>query len=186
MQYNHFFFEFYYISSFLQEKIFLENLRSFFFKIKFHFILKNNISNRILFLLKIMLLKKLMNNKISFLFNKYLLKKKQLKIGGFFEIGNQKLYDFFLMCFLYSLPKLIFFSKTFFFLYDFKFDRYADLFFFLNKILFFNYFSYNLDYNSYYEFFENTAFHLKIKVSTCFKYYYLNRDLFRLSGLNIV
>jgi hypothetical protein len=133
-----------------------------------------------------MLLKKITNNQISFIYNKYLLKNKDLKVGGWVQLGHQKLYDFFLMCFLYSLPKLIFYSNTFFYLYDIKYNKYMDFFLVLNKFLFFNYFSSSLDYYYYYEFFENVIFQLKMKVSTCFKYYLINRDLFRLIGLNII
>jgi hypothetical protein len=133
-----------------------------------------------------MLLKKITNNQISYISNKYLVKNKNLRIGGWLQLGHQKLYDFFLICFLYSLPKFIFYSNTFFYLYDFKFDRYMDLFLVFNKFLFLNYFSWNLDYYYYYEFFENVTFQLKIKVSTCFKYYLINRDLLRLVGLNVI
>jgi carbonic anhydrase len=82
MQYHFFFFEFYYLSGFLQEKVFLKNLKNYFYNLKLHFVLKNHFSNRILFLLKIMLLKKITNNQISYISNKYLVKNKNLRIGG--------------------------------------------------------------------------------------------------------
>jgi hypothetical protein len=185
-QYHFSFFESYYLSSFVWEKIFYFHLKNFFHNLTLHFILKNNFSNRILFLLKIMLLKKITNNKISFVYNKFLLKNKNLKIGGWVQLGNQKLYNFFLILFFYSLPKFVFHSSTFFYLYDSKYDCYVDLFFWINKFLFLNYFTLSMDYYNYYEFFENVIFQLKIRVSTCFKYYLINRDLFRLVGLNIL
>jgi hypothetical protein len=137
-----------------------------------------------------MLIEKLTNNKVKFVYNSNLLKKKKMKVGGYLVISKQKIYSFLLMLFYYSLPKLVYSIdiklNNYYSFYNIKWNIYSVLFLSLTKFLFFNFFSYNLDYYKYYNFFENAIYKLKIKVSTSFKYYLINRDLFRLIGLNLI
>ena len=187
---NFLFFNYSYLTSLLQDKL-LHNVFTFYFlNLKFYFLLKNENQNRFLFLLKLMLIEKLTNNKLKFVYNAYLLKKKKMKVGGFLVVSKQKIYSLLLMLFHYSLPKLVYSIdiklNNYYFFYNPKWNIYSVLFFTLTKFLFLNYFSYNLDYYKYYNFFENSIYKLKIKVSTSFKYYLINRDLFRLIGLNLI
>jgi len=187
---NFLFFNSSYLSSLLQDKLLCNTLNFYFLNLKFYFLLKNENQNRFLFLLKLMLIEKLTNNKLQFIYNAYLLKKKKMKVGGFLIVSKQKIYSLLLIIFHYSLPKLIYSIdiklNNYYFFYNTKWNIYSVLFFTLTKFLFINYFSYNLDYYKYYSFFENSIYKLKIKVSTSFKYYLINRDLFRLIGLNLI
>jgi hypothetical protein len=179
-----------FLSSILGEKLLLNNKSLYYNYIKFYFLLKNEGSNRFLFLLKIMLIEKLTNNKIKFVYNANLLKKKKMKVGGYLVVSKQKIYSLLLMIFYYSLPKLVYSLdinlNNYYTFYNTKWNIYSVLFLSLTKFLFFNFFSHNLDYYKYYNFFENAIYKLKIKVSTSFKYYLINRDLFRLIGFNII
>lgn len=95
-----------------------------------------------------------------------------------------------LILFYYSLPKLIYSIdlklNNYYCFYDTKYNKYSSLFLLFTKFLFLNFFTYTLDYYKYYNFFESAVYKLKIKVSTNFKYYLINRDLFRLLGLNVI
>jgi len=187
---NFLFFNYSYLASLLQDKLLCNVLNFYFLNLKFYFLLKNENQNRFLFLLKLMLIEKLTNNKLKFIYNAYLLKKKKMKVGGYLVVSKQKIYSLLLMIFHYSLPKLVYSIdiklNNYYFFYNPKWNIYSVLFFTLTKFLFLNYFSYNLDYYKYYNFFENSIYKLKIKVSTSFKYYLVNRDLFRLIGLNLI
>jgi len=187
---NFLFFNYSYLTSLLQDKLLCNILNFYFFNLKFYFLLKNENQNRFLFLLKLMLIEKLTNNKLKFIYNAYLLKKKKMKVGGFLMVSKQKIYSLLLIIFHYSLPKLVYSIdiklNNYYFFYNPKWNIYSVFFFTLTKFLFLNYFSYNLDYYKYYNFFENSIYKLKIKVSTSFKYYLINRDLFRLIGLNLI
>jgi hypothetical protein len=187
---NFLFFNYSFLASILQDKLFISVSTFYYNNIKFYFLLKNDSSNRFLFLLKLMLIEKLTNNKVKFVYNANLLKKKKMKVGGYLVISKQKIYSFLLMLFYYSLPKLVYSIdiklNNYYLFYNIKWNIYSVLFLSLTKFLFFNFFSYNLDYYKYYNFFENAIYKLKIKVSTSFKYYLINRDLFRLVGLNLI
>lgn len=187
---NFLFFNYSFLASILQDKLFISVSTFYYSNIKFYFLLKNDSSNRFLFLLKLMLIEKLTNNKVKFVYNSNLLKKKKMKVGGYLVISKQKIYSFLLMLFYYSLPKLVYSIdiklNNYYSFYNIKWNIYSVLFLSLTKFLFFNFFSYNLDYYKYYNFFENAIYKLKIKVSTSFKYYLINRDLFRLIGLNLI
>jgi hypothetical protein len=187
---NFLFFNYSFLASILQDKLFISVSTFYYNNIKFYFLLKNDSSNRFLFLLKLMLIEKLTNNKVKFVYNANLLKKKKMKVGGYLVISKQKIYSFLLMLFYYSLPKLVYSIdiklNNYYSFYNIKWNIYSVLFLSLTKFLFFNFFSYNLDYYKYYNFFENAIYKLKIKVSTSFKYYLINRDLFRLVGLNLI
>jgi hypothetical protein len=187
---NFLFFNYSFLASILQDKLFISVSTFYYNNIKFYFLLKNDSSNRFLFLLKLMLIEKLTNNKVKFVYNSNLLKKKKMKVGGYLVISKQKIYSFLLMLFYYSLPKLVYSIdiklNNYYSFYNIKWNIYSVLFLSLTKFLFFNFFSYNLDYYKYYNFFENAIYKLKIKVSTSFKYYLINRDLFRLIGLNLI
>ncbi len=179
-----------FLSSVLNDKLFISNTTSYYNNIKFYFLLKNEGNNRFLFLLKLMLIEKLTNNKMKFVYNANLLKKKKMKVGGYLVISKQKIYSFLLMLFYYSLPKLVYSLdiklNNYYTFYNVKWNIYSVLFLSLSKFLFLNFFTYNLDYYKYYNFFENSIYKLKIKVSTSFKYYLINRDLFRLTGFNMI
>jgi hypothetical protein len=179
-----------FLSSILNDKLSIISNDFYFNNLKFYFLLKNDNNNRFLFLLKLMLIEKLSNNKVKFVYNANLLKKKKMKVGGYLIISKQKIYSFILMLFYYSLPKLIYSIdiqlNNYYSFYNTKWNIYSVLFLSLTKFLFLNFFSYNLDYYKYYNFFENAIYKLKIKVSTSFKYYLINRDLFRLIGLNLI
>ncbi len=187
---NFLFFNYSFLASILQDKLFISVSTFYYNNIKFYFLLKNDSSNRFLFLFKLILNKKLTKNKIKFFYNSNLLKKKKMKVGGYLVISKQKIYSFLLMLFYYSLPKLVYSIdiklNNYYSFYNIKWNIYSVLFLSLTKFLFFNFFSYNLDYYKYYNFFENAIYKLKIKVSTSFKYYLINRDLFRLIGLNLI
>lgn len=178
------------LSSLMMDKLNNINFSFFYNNIKFYFILKNENQNRFLFLLKLMLIEKLTNNKIRFIYNSNLLKKKKMKIGGFLLVSKQKIYSLLLILFYYSLPKLIYSIdlklNNYYCFYDTKYNKYSSLFLLFTKFLFLNFFTYTLDYYKYYNFFESAVYKLKIKVSTNFKYYLINRDLFRLLGLNVI
>lgn len=187
---NFLYFNYSFLCSILHDKILFYSNSFFFYNIKIYFLLKNENQNRFLYLLKLMLIEKLTNNKVQFIYNSTLLKKKKMKIGGYLIISTQKLYSYLLLFFYYSLPKLIYTiditKNNYYLFYDLKWQKYSVFFFIFVKFLFFNFFSFNLDYYKYYNFFENTIYKLKFKVSTCYKYYLINRDLFRLIGLNIL
>ena len=167
------------------------NINCFFNKSKlinrmsFYFLFENKSSNRILLLLKYMLIEKLTNNKVKFVYDKKILITKKIVTGCTVNIKKQKLFNYLLTVFLYSFSKLLFESDfDSFFLNDSKFT-YDILFFSLNKVLFFNFFNYNNDYYKYLHYFEDPCYNLKIKLKTRFKYYLMNRKLFRLLGINI-
>ena len=178
------------ISSIISEKLPVSFNNLYYNNLKFHFLLKNENSNRFLFLLKLMLIEKLTNNKVKFIYNANLLKKKKMKVGGYLIISKQKIYSFLLMLFYYSLPKLVYSIdiklNNYYNFYNTKWNVYSILFLVLTKFLFMSFFNYNLDYYKYYNFYENSVYKLKIKVCTSFKYYLINRDLFRLIGLHLI
>jgi hypothetical protein len=187
---NFFYLNFSFLASLLQEKIPHSINHVYLEKLHFSFFVKNSNQNRLLFLLKIMLLEKLTTNKLRFIVNMRLLRKKTLKVGGSIIVAKQKIHNLLLSLFYNSLVKLIYSVDSklnnYYIFYDKKWHVYKILFFVLTKFLFFNYFSYHFDYYNYYSFFENVIYQLKIKVCTCFKYYLMNRDLMRLIGLNII
>jgi len=189
-QLNTLFFNKNYITPFLHDKIFNSFFNLYYLRLKIYFLSKNDMNHRFLFLLKLMLLEKLTNNRVRFIYNLKLLKKKVLKVGGFLSVSKQKIYSFLLLFFYYSLPKIIYSldltQENHYCFYDTKYQVYSTTFFTFTKFLFVNYFSYNLDYYKYYNFFETMIYKLKIKVCTLFKHYLMNRDLFRLVGLNII
>jgi hypothetical protein len=184
------YFNYLFLNSILQDRLFKFSPLFFFNNIKLYFLLKNESNNRFLFILKLMLIEKCTNNKVQFIYNANLLKKKKMKVGGFLCISKQKFYNYLLSFFYYSLPKLIYSidikNNNYYLFYDLKAEKYSIFFFLFTKFLFFNFFSFNLDYYKYYNFFENSIYKLKFKVSTCYKYYLVNRDIFRLVGLNII
>jgi len=187
---NFLFYNYSLLSSLCNDKFSVLNTSFFYTNVKLYFLLKNESQNRFLFLLKLMLIEKVTNNKVKFVYNAYLLKKKTMKVGGMVVIGKQKLYSFLLLIFFYSLPKLTYSIdiklNNYFCFYDTKLNKYSSFFLTLTKFLFLNFFTYNLDYYKYYSFFENAIYKLKIKVSTSYKYYLINRDLFRIAGVNII
>ena len=187
---NNLYFNYSFLSSILQDRLGICNAHSSYNNIKFYFLLKNENQNRFLFILKLMLIEKLTTNKVRFIYNANLLKKKKMKVGGFLVISKQKIYSYLLLLFYYSLPKVVYSIdmklNNYYMFYNTKWNIYSHLFFSLTKFLFLNFFSYNLDYYKYYNFFENTIYKLKIKVGTSYKYYLVNRDLFRLIGLNLI
>lgn len=187
---NFLFFNYSFLSSILYDKVLYLNNSFFYNQIKLYFLLKNENQNRFLFLLKLMLIEKITNNKIKFISNSNLLKKKKMKVGGCLIISKQKMYTYLLSFFYDSLPKLVYTIdiklNNYYYFYNLKWKMYSIFFFSLIKFLFFNYFTFTLDYYKYYNFFENMIYKLKIKVSTCYKYYLINRDLFRLISLNII
>lgn len=73
---NFLFFNYSFLASILQDKLFISVSTFYYNNIKFYFLLKNDSSNRFLFLLKLMLIEKLTNNKVKFVYNANLLKKK--------------------------------------------------------------------------------------------------------------
>ena len=189
-QMRSFFFQHVYLYSFLYDKIvdfkyFYHNL---FHDIKFQFLLKNIYSNRIIFLLIVMLLEKFTSNNFFFVLNKKILRNRFIKVGGIFQVFDQKVYNYLCLLFLFSLPKLSFseHSEHDIFYYDTNNKIYDSLFFVLNKILFLNYFFHTDDYEKYDYLFEHSVFRIKIKIGTYLKFFLINRDLMRLSGANII
>lgn len=187
---NFFYLNFNYLSSYFIDKL-MKSMNFFYFSnINIYYLLNNNSNNRFLFLLKLMLLEKFTNNKVKFVLNNNLLKRKSLKVGGMLSISKQKFYNVYINILYNSLPKLIYSIdlklNNYYLFYDYKTNVYSTFFYSLTKFLFINYFTYNLDYYKYYNFFENSVFKLRLKVGTCYKYYLINRDLFRLGGLNII
>nr|AOS85675.1 ribosomal protein L5 [Naegleria fowleri] len=187
---NFFYFNFNYLQSYFLDRLVNRNNFFFFSYIQVYYLLHNSSSNRFLFLLKLMLLEKFTNNKIKFVLNNNLLKRRKLKVGGVLAISKQKFYTTYLNILYNSLPKLIYSLdlklNNYYLFYDNKKTIYSSFFYSLTKFLFLNYFTYTLDYYKYYNFFENAIFKLKLKVCTSYKYYLINRDLFRFGGLNVI
>lgn len=189
-QLRFFAFQYLYVSSFIQEKVSTFRLfkNNIFYTMRFHFLLKNIFSNRLVFLFLIMLLEKFVGNSIYFVQNKRILRNKFLRVGGFFEISTQKLYNYLCALFLFSFPKLTFeeLSGQDVCFFDNHINLYNCVFFYLKKILFINFFTHSNDYDKYNHLFEYPMFQLKFRFGTCLKFYLFNRDILRLSGLNII
>lgn len=190
-QLKFFFFNIFYSKTILDDKLMFASSRLTFLKnMYFHFILANKSSNRVCFLLLCMLINKFTLSCFNFIFSKNILRNKFVKVGIIFLISSQKIYNYLWSMFLFSLPNL-YFSKWIsnspnFFLFDHYNKIYEILFLCLKKILFLNFFHQNKDMEKYYSFFEFSLFRMKIRVNTGMKYYLINRDILRLSGLNII
>lgn len=188
--FSSFFFERNYILSFLNDKILLkfEN-KNVLKNMKFFFLLKNLYFNRIAYYFIVMLLNKFLLNSIYFVYSTDILKRRFVKVGGYFLIGKYKFYHYLIHLSIFSIPKFFFSGYSeynyHFGLIDNKNYIYDSIFFSLNKLLFLNFFQSVEDYNKYYRFFEKFNFRIKLKFISSIKFFLLNRDIFRLCGLNV-
>jgi len=185
---NFFFFQNLYLTSFFLEKHFnyLPFKVDFFQNLRIHFLFKNFKSNRLIFLLVIMLMHKLLGNLFYFRTTSDLVRNKFVPVGYLFEVSRQKIYQFLTSVILFSFVKLFFFSRNQYFLTDSKREKYPVSFINLQGILFFHFFVNTLDSSKYLHYFEKSVFRMKLKFQTQFHYYLLNRDLFRLIGMNFI
>lgn len=97
---NFLFFNYSFLSSILQDRLFLNISSLYYNNLKFYFLLKNESQNRFLFILKLMLIEKLTNNKVKFIYNANLLKKKKNESRWLFSNFKTKNIFFFIAYFL--------------------------------------------------------------------------------------
>nr|YP_010049285.1 60S ribosomal protein L5 [Pleurostomum flabellatum]QPL15615.1 60S ribosomal protein L5 [Pleurostomum flabellatum] len=189
-----------YLFSFMNEKSVIfyscskKNL-NLLYGLTFNFLYLNVKSNKTFFFLHLMLLGKFLSNSVNFIFNTRIHKKFKIKVGGRIFLSNHKIYNFIYEIFFLSLPKFIFSLKRFHHISGEKIhylmtDRFQNffrkIFFQLKKFLFFNFFVYNGEYDKYYDQFDFLMHRMKVIFFSRYKSFLINKQLFRLNGLNVV
>lgn len=170
------------------------SLNSFYVeKLKINFTLKNNSSNKIMFLSHLILLEKLIGQKLKFVksteHNQNFNIRKGTKIGCTLTIRNKKLILFLFYFINYSFRKINLFNNLSFkksALNKLKYKMYSHLYFSINKILFFFTISNHLDWNQFSYVYDETVYGIDLQFKTNYINPYVNRLILSHYGLLII
>lgn len=162
-------------------------------KLKINFTLKNNSSNKIIFLSHLILLEKLIGQKLKFVksteHNQNFNIRKGTKIGCTLTIRNKKLMLFLFYFINYSFRKINLFNNFSFKksgLNKLKYKMYSHLYFSINKILFFFTLSNHPDWNQFSYVYDETVYGLDLQFQTNYINPYVNRLILSHYGLLII
>jgi len=162
-------------------------------KLKINFTLKNNSSNKIMFLSHLILLEKLIGQKLKFVksteHNQNFNIRKGTKIGCTLTIRNKKLILFLFYFINYSFRKINLFNNLSFkksALNKLKYKMYSHLYFSINKILFFFTISNHLDWNQFSYVYDETVYGIDLQFKTNYINPYVNRLILSHYGLLII
>lgn len=162
-------------------------------KLKLNFTLKNNSSNKIMFLTHLIILEKIIGQKLKFVksteHNQNFNIRKGTKIGCTATLRSINLTNFIFLFFTYSLRKLNFF-------YSFNFSKlnltklknktYSHLYFSLKKILFFLTISTHVDWDNFSYIYDEIAYGVDFQFQTNYINPFVNRILLSQYGLTIL
>lgn len=162
-------------------------------KLKINFTLKNNASNKTIFLSHLILLEKLIGQKLQFVkateHNQNFNIRKGTKIGCTLTIREKKLILFIFYFVNYSLRKINLFNNFSFnrsSLNKLKHKMYTHLYFSINKILFFFTLSNHTDWNQFSYIYDETTYGLDFQFQTNYINPYINRLILSHYGLLII
>lgn len=162
-------------------------------KIKINFTLKNNSSNKIMFLSHLILLEKLTGQKLKFVksteHNQNFNIRKGTKIGCTLTLRNKMIHMFLFFFFNYSLKKINLFNGLSFRktnLNKLKHKINNHLYFSLNKILFFFTLSNHMDWNQFTYIYDESIYGLDFQFKTNYINPYINRLILSHYGLLII
>lgn len=162
-------------------------------KLKINFTLKNNSSNKIMFLSHLILLEKLIGQKLKFVksteHNQNFNIRRGTKIGCTLTIRKKKLILFLFYFINYSLRKINLFNNFSFkksALNKLRYKMHSHLYFSINKILFFFTLSNHPDWNQFSYVYDETIYGLDLQFQTNYINPYVNRLILSHYGLLII